>query len=37
MPTCKEYVNQGSPSRQAIFNAVNASLGCLGTDYVDLL
>ncbi|GFF73874.1 putative aryl-alcohol dehydrogenase C977.14c [Aspergillus udagawae] len=32
----KEYVNQFGLSRQAIFNAVNASLKRLGTDYIDL-
>jgi len=33
----KDYVNQSGLSRQAIFNAVNASLRRLGTDYIDLL
>jgi aryl-alcohol dehydrogenase-like predicted oxidoreductase len=33
----KDYVNQGGLSRAAIFNAVNASLERLGTDYIDLL
>lgn len=33
----KDYVNQGGLSRVAIFNALNASLQRLGTDYVDLL
>ncbi len=33
----KDYVNQGGLSRAAIFNAVNASLERLGTDYMDLL
>ena len=33
----KEYVNQALLSRQAIFNAVNASLERLGTEYIDLL
>lgn len=33
----KDYVNQGGLSRAAIFNAVNASLERLGTDYLDLL
>ena len=33
----KDYVNQGGLSRSAIFNAVNASLKRLQTDYIDLL
>ncbi|KAL1967155.1 hypothetical protein VTN77DRAFT_3446 [Rasamsonia byssochlamydoides] len=33
----KDYVNQGGLSRAAIFNAVNASLKRLQTDYIDLL
>lgn len=33
----KDYVNQGGLSRQAIFNAVNASLRRLQMDYIDLL
>ena len=33
----KDYVNQGGLSRQAIFNAVNASLKRLGLEYIDLL
>lgn len=33
----KDYINQGGLSRAAIFNAVNASLKRLGTDYIDLL
>tara|TARA_R110002003_G_scaffold232_11_gene16808 strand:+ start:4532 stop:5119 length:588 start_codon:yes stop_codon:yes gene_type:complete len=37
MPQLKDYTNQGGLSRQAIFNAVNASLRRLDTDYVDLL
>ena len=37
MKESKDYVNQGGLSRQAIFNAVNASLKRLGTDYIDLL
>ncbi|KAH8893935.1 Aldo/keto reductase [Thozetella sp. PMI_491] len=32
----KDYVNRGGLSRAAIFNAVNASLRRLGTDYIDL-
>ncbi|KAI0155437.1 Aldo/keto reductase [Hypoxylon sp. FL1284] len=32
----KNYVNQGGLSRAAIFNAVEASLKRLGTDYIDL-
>lgn len=37
MNQSKDYVNQGGLSRQAIFNAVNASLERLQTDYLDLL
>lgn len=33
----REYVNQSGLSRQAIFNAVNASLERLQTSYIDLL
>lgn len=33
----KDYVNQGGLSRLAIFNAVDASLKRLQTDYIDLL
>ncbi|RQM06154.1 hypothetical protein DH86_00003393 [Scytalidium sp. 3C] len=33
----KDYVNQGGLSRQAIFNAVDASLKRLDTPYIDLL
>jgi aryl-alcohol dehydrogenase-like predicted oxidoreductase len=33
----KDYVNQGGLSRAAIFNAVNASLARLQTDYIDIL
>jgi aryl-alcohol dehydrogenase-like predicted oxidoreductase len=33
----KDYVNQSGLSRAAIFNAVNASLKRLQTDYIDLL
>lgn len=33
----REYVNQSGLSRQAIFNAVNASLERLQTPYIDLL
>ncbi|KAI9711870.1 MAG: hypothetical protein M1820_002015 [Bogoriella megaspora] len=33
----KDYVNRGGLSRAAIFNAVDASLKRLGTDYIDLL
>lgn len=33
----RDYVNQGGLSRQAIFNAVDASLKRLETDYIDLL
>jgi len=35
--TSKDYVNQGGLSRAAIFNAVDASLKRLQTDYIDLL
>ncbi|KAF1950136.1 aldo-keto reductase-like protein [Byssothecium circinans] len=37
MPQLKDYTNQGGLSRAAIFNAVNASLKRLDTDYIDLL
>jgi aryl-alcohol dehydrogenase-like predicted oxidoreductase len=37
MKETKDYVNQSGLSRAAIFNAVNASLERLGTDYIDLL
>jgi aryl-alcohol dehydrogenase-like predicted oxidoreductase len=37
MKQTKDYINQGGLSRQAIFNAVNASLKRLQTDYIDLL
>jgi len=37
MKESKDYVNQGGLSRQAIFNAVNASLERLQTSYLDLL
>jgi aryl-alcohol dehydrogenase-like predicted oxidoreductase len=37
MKKTKDYVNQGGLSRAAIFNAVNASLERLQTDYIDLL
>ncbi|KAK0476964.1 NADP-dependent oxidoreductase domain-containing protein, partial [Armillaria novae-zelandiae] len=33
----RDYVNQWGLSRAAIFNAVEASLVCLKTDYIDLL
>lgn len=33
----KDYVNHHGLSRSAIFNAVNASLKRLDTDYIDLL
>jgi len=33
----KDYINQGGLSRAAIFNAVNASLSRMQTQYVDLL
>ncbi|CAN8096136.1 unnamed protein product [Discula destructiva] len=37
MQASKDYVNQGGLSRQAIFNAVEASLQRLQMDYIDLL
>ncbi|KAK8161262.1 aldo-keto reductase [Phyllosticta citrichinensis] len=37
MKTTRDYVNQGGLSRTAIFNAVEASLRRLQTDYLDLL
>ena len=37
MKDAKDYVNQGGLSRAAIFNAVDASLKRLQTDYLDLL
>jgi aryl-alcohol dehydrogenase-like predicted oxidoreductase len=37
MKQTKDYVNQGGLSRQAIFNAVDASLKRLQMDYIDLL
>ncbi|KIW02822.1 uncharacterized protein PV09_05880 [Verruconis gallopava] len=37
MKNTRDYVNQSGLSRQAIFNAVNASLARLQTDYIDLL
>ncbi|OAL54477.1 aldo-keto reductase-like protein [Pyrenochaeta sp. DS3sAY3a] len=37
MPQLKDYTNQGGLSRQAIFNAVNASLKRLDLDHIDLL
>jgi aryl-alcohol dehydrogenase-like predicted oxidoreductase len=37
IPQLADYVNQGGLSRQAIFNAVNASLKRLDTDYIDLV
>lgn len=37
MKPSKDYINQYGLSRQAIFNAVHASLERLGTDYIDLL
>lgn len=37
MNASKDYVNQGGLSRQAIFNAVDASLARLETPYIDLL
>lgn len=37
MRDTKDYVNQGGLSRAAIFNAVEASLRRLQTDYIDLL
>jgi len=37
MRASKDYINQGGLSRQAIFNAVDASLKRLQVDYIDLL
>lgn len=37
LPKSKDYVNQMGLSRQAIFNAVDASLERLDTGYIDLL
>ncbi|KAJ9308947.1 hypothetical protein DTO217A2_1623 [Paecilomyces variotii] len=37
MAASKDYINQGGLSRTAIFNAVDASLKRLQTDYIDLL
>jgi aryl-alcohol dehydrogenase-like predicted oxidoreductase len=37
MPDAKDYVNQGGLSKQAIFQAVEASLKRLDTAYIDLL
>jgi len=37
MRASKDYINQGGLSRQAIFNAVDASLKRLQMDYIDLL
>jgi aryl-alcohol dehydrogenase-like predicted oxidoreductase len=37
MNKSKDYINQGGLSRAAIFNAVDASLKRLQTDYIDLL
>lgn len=37
MVASRDYVNQSGLSRQAIFNAVDASLKRLETDYIDLL
>jgi aryl-alcohol dehydrogenase-like predicted oxidoreductase len=37
MPKTKDYVNHGGLSRQAIFQAVEASLKRLDTPYIDLL
>lgn len=37
MRESKDYINQGGLSRQAIFNAVDASLKRLQMDYIDLL
>ena len=37
MPSTKDYVNHGGLSRQAIFQAVEASLARLDTPYIDLL
>jgi aryl-alcohol dehydrogenase-like predicted oxidoreductase len=36
MPNTKDYVNHGGLSRQAIFQAVDASLKRLDTDFIDL-
>ncbi|KAH7398482.1 aldo-keto reductase-like protein [Pyrenochaeta sp. MPI-SDFR-AT-0127] len=37
LPQLRDYTNQGGLSRQAIFNAVNASLKRLDIEYIDLL
>jgi len=37
MQTSKDYVNKGGLSRNAIFNAVDASLKRLDLEYIDLL
>jgi aryl-alcohol dehydrogenase-like predicted oxidoreductase len=37
LPQLKDYTNQAGLSRQAIFNAVNASLKRLDLEYIDLL
>ena len=37
MPATKDYVNHGGLSRQAIFQAVDASLKRMDTPYIDLL
>lgn len=37
MANAKGHVNHGGLSRQAIFQAVEASLKCLDTDHMDLL
>ncbi|KAF1846550.1 aldo-keto reductase-like protein [Cucurbitaria berberidis CBS 394.84] len=37
LPKLSDYTNQGGLSRQAIFNAVNASLKRLDLEYIDLL
>lgn len=37
LPQLKDYTNHGGLSRQAIFNAVNASLKRLDLEYIDLL
>jgi aryl-alcohol dehydrogenase-like predicted oxidoreductase len=37
LPQLKDYTNQSGLSRQAIFNAVNASLKRLDLEYIDLL
>ena len=37
LPQLKDYTNHGGLSRQAIFNAVNASLQRLDLEYIDLL